>query len=51
MKMEGFEYLNMLSEKAIKDTLTSIELNEFKRLLIIWNDNLLQSSDRDNNMD
>ncbi|MFT7007325.1 MAG: hypothetical protein ACJAXJ_001840 [Colwellia sp.] len=51
MKMEGFEYLNMLSEKAIKDTLTSIELNEFKRLLTIWNDNLLQSSDRANNMD
>ena len=44
MKMEDFEYLNMLSIKAIKDTLTCTELNEFKRLLRLWNDNLFQRS-------
>jgi len=51
MKMEEFEYLNMLSKKSIKDTLTSIELNEFKRLLTLWNDNLFQNSDTANAMD
>ena len=47
MNKEEFEFLNALSIKAVKDTLTSNELNElneFKRLLTIWNDNLLQSS-------
>lgn len=51
MKAEEFECLNTLSEKAIIDTLTSSELNEFKRLLILWNDNLLHSLDKDNAID
>ena len=48
MKAEEFECLNTLSEKAIIDTLTSSELNEFRRLLNLWNDNLLHSLDKDN---
>ncbi|MFT5852497.1 MAG: hypothetical protein ACI87J_002475 [Colwellia sp.] len=44
MNREEFEYLNTLSIKGIKDTLTSSELNEFKRLLTLWNDNLFESS-------
>lgn len=48
MKTEEYERLNSLSEKAINETLTPSELNEFKLLLTIWNDyteyNLLQGS-------
>ena len=51
MEMEDFEYLNMLSKKAIKDTLTCTELNEFKRLLKLWNDNLFQRSHTANTTD
>jgi len=31
-----FDRLNMLSEKALHDTATSIELAEFNQLLTIW---------------
>lgn len=51
MNIEEFECLNTLSEKAIIDTLTSSELNEFKRLLTLWNDNLLHNLDKDNPID
>jgi hypothetical protein len=46
MGNEEFERLNMLSEKAINDCLTPIELEEFNKLLTSWNQsteyNLLQ---------
>jgi hypothetical protein len=51
MNAEEFKSLDMLSEKAIIDTLTPSELNEFKRLLNLWNDNLLQRLYTDNDMD
>jgi hypothetical protein len=38
MEKEDFERLNTLSQKAINDTVTTTELEEFKRLLTIWND-------------
>lgn len=48
MEMEGFDRLNALSEKAINDTLTPTELNEFNQLLTLWNKsteyNLLQGT-------
>jgi hypothetical protein len=43
MKTEEFECLNTLAEKAIINTLTPTELNEFKRLLNLCNDNLQDS--------
>jgi hypothetical protein len=46
MEKEEFERLNTLSEKAINDTATPNELEEFNQLLIAWNEfteyNLLQ---------
>ncbi|MDX2367537.1 MAG: hypothetical protein QNK36_03905 [Colwellia sp.] len=46
METEEFERLNVLSEKAINDTATSDELEEFMKLLNVWNEsteyNLLQ---------
>jgi hypothetical protein len=46
MDNEEFERLNLLSEKAINDSLTPIELEEFNKLLTSWNEsteyNLLQ---------
>jgi len=46
MKTEEFERLNALSEKAMDDIATPNELEEFKQLLITWNEsaeyNLLQ---------
>jgi hypothetical protein len=46
MKTEEFERLNTLSEKAMNDIATPHELEEFKQLLITWNEsaeyNLLQ---------
>mgnify|MGYP005988158201 CR=1 FL=1 len=48
MKQEEFDRLNTLSEKAINNILSPIELNEFKHLVTIWNEsieyNLLQGS-------
>jgi hypothetical protein len=32
-----FDRLNLLSEKALRDTATSTELAEFNQLLTIWN--------------
>ncbi|MFT5849151.1 hypothetical protein [Psychroserpens sp.] len=37
MNKEQFERLNALSEKAINDCLTQIELEEFNKLLTSWN--------------
>jgi hypothetical protein len=37
MNMDQFERLNTLSEKAINDTATVNELEEFSNLLIAWN--------------
>lgn len=51
MNAEDFECLDKLSNKAMIDTLTPSELNEFKRLLNLWNDDLLKSLDTDNDMD
>lgn len=51
MNAEEFKSLDALSEKAMIDTLTPSELNEFKRLLNIWNDDLLQSIETDKSMD
>jgi hypothetical protein len=46
MNKEQFERLNALSEKAINDCITPIELEEFNKLLTSWNQsteyNLLQ---------
>jgi len=46
METEQFERLNVLSIKAINDTATPNELEEFKQLLTAWNKsteyNLLQ---------
>lgn len=38
METEEFERLNVLSEKAINDTATANELEEFSQLLIAWNE-------------
>lgn len=46
MRTEDFDRLNTLSKKSITDTLTPTELNEFKILLTLWNENLLQIFDR-----
>lgn len=46
MKTEEFERLNALSEKAMDNIATPNELEEFKQLLMTWNEsaeyNLLQ---------
>ena len=46
MEKEQFERLNALAVKAINDTATPKELEEFEQLLIAWNQsteyNLLQ---------
>ena len=48
MNMGQFERLNALPEKAINDSLTPIELEEFNKLLTFWNQsteyNFLQCS-------
>jgi hypothetical protein len=46
MKMEEFERMNSLSEKALIESATPNELQELKQLLTIWNEsteyNLIQ---------
>lgn len=46
MKIEDFERLNMLSEKAMIDIATPTELQDLKQLLTIWSEsteyNLIQ---------
>jgi hypothetical protein len=37
MDTNEFNQLNLLSEKALYDTATSTELDEFNQLLSIWN--------------
>jgi hypothetical protein len=37
MDTNEFNRLNLLSEKALHDTATSTELDEFNQLLSIWN--------------
>lgn len=37
MTTDQFTRLNVLSEKALNDTASSNELNEFKKLLDDWN--------------
>ena len=37
MTKDEFERFNALSEKALKETATQSELQEFKELLLIWN--------------
>lgn len=44
MVMEEVGRLNALSQKATIDSLTLSELDEFKRLLNIWNDDLFIDS-------
>jgi hypothetical protein len=48
MDTEEFERLNLLSEKAINDSLTPIELEEFNKLFTSWNEsteyNLIQGT-------
>lgn len=44
MKTEEIERLNSLSEKAIKDIVTPDELEEFMRLLTIWNESTEKKS-------
>jgi hypothetical protein len=55
MNTEQFERLNTLSEKAINDTATINELEEFNHLLIAWNQsteyNLLQATYTPNSKD
>ncbi len=37
MTQKNFDRLNFLSDKSVNDTITSMELKEYKKLLDNWN--------------